>query len=124
MSERLRALRLPNSVLATIQLFDSHPVADLVKAIKFEPVPAGNITSAGLVLTLQKPYHFVPMFRELQRRLQHNRTRHLHGCMWLPMFARHRCWHMIFDTWKYETVPELDYLPDWVKEQYNTPDPG
>jgi hypothetical protein len=31
---------------------------------------------------------------------------------------------MIFDQWQYETVPELDYLPDWVKEQYRTPGPG
>ena len=118
MSERLRALKLPEDVLVRIMLYDSHPLADLVKAIKFDPVPAGNITSAGLIVSLQEPCHFVPMFREFKRRVQHNNTRHLHGGMWLPLLTRYRCLHIIFDTWQYETVPELDYLPEWVKEQY------
>ena len=119
MSERLAALRskLPDKVLARIMLFDSHPLADLVKAIEFEPVPVGEITSAGLLLRLETA-HFVPVFREFKRRLHHNNTRHLHGGPWLPLLTRYRYWRMIFDRWQYETLPELDYLPDWVKQEY------
>ena len=110
--------KLPDEVLAKIMLFDSHPVADLVKAIEFEPVPIGEVTSGGLVLRLKEPVHFVPVFREFKRRVHHNNTRHLHGGPWMPLLTRYRCWRMIFDRWIYETMPDLDYLPDWVKEQY------
>ena len=118
MSERLAALRLPDDVLAKIMLYDSHPVADMIKAIEFEPVPNSSMPSACLVLRLSKPDHFVPVFREFRRRVHHNNTRHLHGGAWLPLLTRYRCWRMVFDRWQYETMPELHYLPDWVAEQY------
>ena len=117
---RLDVLRskLPDDVLARILLFDSHPLADLVKQLEFEPVSPSPLTSAGLVVSLKKPLYFVPVFREFRRRIQHNSTRHLHGGVWLPLFTRYRCWRLIFDRWMYETVPEIDYLSDWVKEQF------
>ena len=120
MSERLAALRskLPDEVLARIMLYDSHPVADLMKALEFEPVLPSEITSAGLLLRLKEPAHFVPMICEFKRRVCHNRTRHLHGGVWLPLLGCYRCWRMIFDQWEYETVSELDYLPEWVKEEF------
>jgi len=117
---RLDVLRskLPDDVLAKILLFDSHPLADLMKHVEIEAVAASHITSAGLVVSLKKPLYFVPVFREFRRRIHHNSTRHLHGGVWLPLFTRYRCWRLVFDKWRYETMPELDYLPDWVEEQF------
>ena len=120
MVERLDILRarLPEGVLSIIRQYDRHPLADLIKEIEFCPFPAFGYRAPGLVLKIQEPRCFVPAVRELRRRLQHNRTRHLHGGCWLPIFFYNRTWSLTFDRWKYETVQDLDYLPDWVKEDY------
>ena len=120
MVERLDVLRarLPESVISIIQLYDSHLLADLIKEVGFIPCPAYSCYSAGLLLQLEEPTCFTPASRELKRRLQHNRTRHLHGGCWLPVFFFNHAWRLTFDRWKYETVQDLDYLPDWVKEDY------
>ena len=113
----LRA-RLPESVISIIQLYDSHLLADLIKEVEFIPCPAYSCYSAGLLLQLEEPTCFIPAARELKRRLQHNRTRHLHGGCWLPVFFFNHAWRLTFDRWKLETLQDLDYLPDWVKEDY------
>ena len=120
MNERLDVLRskLPYDIIAKILLFDSHPLADLMKYVEFEAVAASHITSASLIISLKKPLYFVPVFKEFIRRMHHNNTRHLHGGAWLPLLTRYRCWRLIFDKWRYETMQELDYLQDWVKEQF------
>jgi len=122
MSQRLGALRsrLPDEVLARIMQFDSHPTADLIKQIDFCPVPPTKQTSAGMLLKVEDPVYFIPAVKELKRRLFHNRTRHLHGGAWLPVFFYHRTWRLSFDMWRYETMLELDYLPDWVDEEYKS----
>ena len=126
MNERLDVLRskLPDDIIAKILLFDSHPLADLMKHVEFEAAAASHITSASLVVSLKKPLYFVPVFREFRRRMHHNNTRHLHGGAWLPLLTRYRCWRLIFDKWTYETMQELDYLPDWVKDQFLESGPG
>ena len=120
MVERLDILRawLPEGVLSIIRQYDRHPLADLIKEIEFSPFPAFGYRAPGLVLKIKEPRCFVPAVRELRRRLQHNRTRHLHGGCWLPIFFYNRTWSLTFDRWKYETLQDLDYLPDWVKEEY------
>ena len=115
---RLAALKskLPDEALALVARFDSHPCADMIRQITFQPIVPSEHTSAGLILNMENPYTFLHQVRELRRRLRHNRTRHVHGGIWLPAFFSTHSWVLTFDRWQYETVPELDYLPDWVRE--------
>ena len=110
--------KLPDEVISMIMLYDSHLTADLIKNVEFTPVAPTELTSACLLLTVEKPVHFIPALREFRRRLYHNKTRHLHDGVWLPIFFRYRSWRLVFDRWRYETMSDIDYLPTWVVEQY------
>ena len=123
--DRLALLKskLPDEIISIIRIYDSHLTADLIKQVEFTPVARTGLTSACLLLTVEKPVHFIPALREFRRRLYHNKTRHLHGGVWLPIFFRYRTWRLVFDAWRYQTMTDMDYLPNWVAEQYRHEEP-
>ena len=107
MSDRLEALRskLPNEALSIIRSYDSHLFADWIREIKFEEFPCQvckRLTNFNV---------WLPLARELERRMNHNRSLGRDGGVWLPVSYSINTWIMIFEE-------EIDYLPDWVKEQY------
>ena len=110
--------KLPPEVLSLIRLYDSHPAADLIREIEFCPFPATKEHSAGVILKISSPKCFLPAVKELKRRLYHNRTRHIHGGCWLPLFFCHRSWRLTFERWQYENALELDYLLDWARRDF------
>ena len=118
MWERLELLkgRLPESIIDMIREYDSHSVADLIREIMVRHFRDYGFYPPSLVLKLQYPRCFLPTIPELKRRLQHNRTRHLHGGLWLPIFFY--SWMVEFHKCNCEAPPEL---PDWVKEDYLAP---
>ena len=121
MSERVQALRskLPQALLSIIASYDSHATADLIRSLHFREIPATAWTAAhSKLVSAEKPTYFLPHAKEIQRRILQNRNRHKTGGVWLPIFNDCRIWLMSFNTWKFGTHPDVDYLQDWVKEQY------
>jgi hypothetical protein len=120
MSQRIDALKskLPPELLSLIQSFDSHPTADLIRAIEFERYP-GHVYAASS-LGLKNCDVWPPLARELRRRLRHNATlmSRTQG-VWMPILCYDaRTWMLSFPRWQFETLEDLDYLPLWVKEEY------
>lgn len=120
MAHRLEALRskLPEGVLGLIREYDSHPAADLIRAIKFEHFPGHVYHSSSLRLTNCRVW--APLARELKGRLKHNCTlvSQTRG-VWMPIFCYDaRTWILTFERWRFETLEDLDYLPTWVKDEY------
>jgi hypothetical protein len=118
MSDRLSALcsKLPSDPLSKIQLYDSNPVADLIRAIEFKPLTGSELSASGLQLKHYKVW--LPLCYELRRRLRHNRTRTVHGGCWLPILFDVNTWIMSFDRYHFETLEGCNYLPRWVKQEY------
>ena len=120
MSQRLDALRskLPGGVIFIIRRFDSHPVADMIRAIEFERYPGHLYAAASLRLT--KCDLWAPLAREMNRRVRHNSTlmSQTKG-VWQPVLCYDaKIWLLSFPRWKFETLEDLEYLPLWVKEEY------
>jgi hypothetical protein len=120
MSQRIDALtsKLPPEVLSIVRSFDSHPTADLIRAIEFERYP-GHVYAASS-LCLKNCDVWPSLARELRRRLRHNATlmSRTQG-VWMPILCYNaRTWTMSFPRWQFETLEDLDYLPLWVKEEY------
>ena len=111
MSERLEALRskLPSEVLNLIRSYDSHPLADLIREIKFEPLPGHVYAASGLCL--KNCHVWRPLANELRRRLRHNRSLASH------VFDT-QTWILSFPRWQFETLEDIGYLPLWVQEEY------
>ena len=118
MSDRLSALssKLPPELLSKIQLYDSNPVADLIRAIEFKFLEGTVLSAAGL--QLKHCQVWLPLVYELRRRLRHNRTRAIHKGCWLPILFDVNTWIMSFDRYHFETLEHCDYLPKWVKDEY------
>ena len=118
MSDRLSALssKLPLELLNKIRLYDSNPVADLIKSIEFKSLAGSTLCASGLQLKRCKVW--LPLVYELRRRLRHNRTRSIHGGCWLPILFDVNTWILSFDRYHFETLEECDYLPLWVKQDY------
>jgi hypothetical protein len=118
MGDRLEALRskLPSEVLSLIRSYDSHPLSDLIREIEFEPLPGHVYAASGL--RLKNCLVWRPLANELRRRLRHNRSLASHGGTWLPIFFDTQTWILSFPKWQFETLEDLDYLPLWVKEEY------
>ena len=118
MTDRLDALRskLPDGVLSIIRSYDSHPLSDLIREIEFEPLPGHVYAASGL--RLKNCLVWRPLANELRRRLRHNRSLASHGGTWLPIFFDTQTWILSFPRWQFETLEDLDYLPLWVKEEY------
>ena len=121
MSQRLDALRskLPGEVIFIIQRFDSHPVADMIRAIQFESHPGHVYAAASLRLT--KCDLWAPLAREMNRRVRHNSTlmSQTKG-VWQPVLCYDaKIWLLSFPRWQFETLEDLEYLPLWVKEEYS-----
>ena len=99
MSERLEALKskLPPDVFSLIRAYDSHPASDLIREIEFTTYP-GHAYAAS--------------------------STRLRNCKVWPPSARYmsrlyrKTWFMSFERWLFETLEDLDYLPDWVKDEY------
>jgi hypothetical protein len=120
MSERLDALRskLPNGVLSIIRSYDSHPLSDLIRQIEFERYP-GHVYAASS-LCLKNCDVWPPLARALRRCLRHNATlmSRTQG-VWMPILCYDATtWTMSFPRWQFETLEDLEYLPLWVKEEY------
>jgi hypothetical protein len=102
MNERIQALRgrLPNGVLGIISMYDCHPTADLMKTVKIKSWHKESVIPAGMKLTVQKPAYWLPPF------------------CWLLQepFPENRWFY--FRSWCYDTLPDMDYLPDWAVEQF------
>ena len=118
MGERLEALRskLTPEVLSLIRSYDSHPLSDLIREIKFEPLPGHVYAALGLVL--KNCLVWRPLANELRRRLRHNRSLASHGGTWLPIFFDTQTWILSFPRWQFETLEDIGYLPLWVQEEY------
>ena len=118
MSERLEALKskLPQEVLSLIRSFDSHPVSDLIREIEFESLPGHVYAASGLIL--KNCHVFMPLARELRRRIRHNRSLASLGGTWLPTYLDPHTWIMSFERWRFETLEDIGYLPLWVQEEY------
>jgi hypothetical protein len=120
MSNRLEALesKLPPEVLAIIRIYDSHQVADLVRQIEFKRYSSHVDNLLGL--RLKNGQVWIPIAREMKRRLAHNSrlTSRNHG-VWMPILWRDAMtWNMSFDRWRFETLEQFGYLPDWVADEY------
>ena len=118
MSDRLDALRskLPAEVLSIIRGYDSHLLADAIREIKFEEflrLPCGislkQLTNCNV---------WLPLARELMRRVRHNRSVPSNGGVWLPCSFSTKVWIMSFERWQFETLDGLCYLQDWVIQEY------
>jgi hypothetical protein len=123
MSERVQVLsnKLPYDMLALIAKYDSHPTADLIRSLDICEFPATSGAPARKLVSVKHPTHFCPITREQKRRELHNKNRHLTGhpwVPWMPIFGDPYSWLLSFDQWRFETVPELDYLPDWAREEF------
>jgi len=118
MSDRAQALvsKLPAELLAKVASYDSHATADLIRSLAFREFAGTAISPPRKLVSATLPTYFVPGANEIHRRTLHNRQA---GRVWLPIFADTQSWLLKFDTWRFQTVPELDYRPDWVVEQYN-----
>jgi len=120
MSARLEALesKLPPEVLSIIRAYDSHPSSDLIREIEFTRYPGHVYTASSMRLRNCKVW--APLAREMKRRLKHNRTlmSQTRG-VWMPVLCYElKTWIMSFERWRFETLEDIDYLPDWVKEEY------
>ena len=120
MSERVQVLegKLPEALLAKIARYDSHVAADLIRSLHFRELPATGVSPPRKLVSATEPTYFCPVARETMFRELNNRTRHQTGHVFLPIFGDTHSWLMSFDTWRFDTVLDLDYLPDWAREQY------
>ena len=112
--ERVQTLRskLPQGVLWEIQKFDAHPTADLIRNLEFTRYPA--------MCTIRTPKgHFLNKWFELRKRLENNRTYKQTGSVYqIVDFEIHQM-YIVFEPWRFSS-PNLDNLPDWVKEEFVT----
>ena len=99
MNERINALRgsLPRGVLGLISAYDCHPTADLTKTVKMKRWEQQSIIPAGMSLRVEEPAYFIPPYD------------------WLDGY---RELSLYFRRWCFDTLPEMDYLQDWVKEEF------
>ena len=119
MTRRLEVLRnkLPEGVLSLIRSYDSHLLEDMIREIEFQEFP-GHVYSASSK-QLKNCNVWLPLARELGRRMRHNRSLASHGGTWLPvLFLSTKTWIMSFERWRFETLEDLCYLPEWVREEY------
>ena len=119
MSDRARALRskLPDELLAKVAAYDSHPTADLIRSLEFRELARSRLAYARKLISCTGQTYFVPSNSEICRRARHNQQRQP-SQVWLPIFYDSQSWLLKFDAWRFQTVPELDYRPDWVVEHY------
>ena len=120
MSGRLEALesKLPPELLSLIRAYDSHPASDLIRQIEFKRY-SSHVENL-LCLRLEKGQVWIPIALEMKRRLAHNSrlTSRNHG-VWMPIVWRDaRTWHLSLEGWRFENLEHLDYLQDWVKDEY------
>lgn len=120
MNERLEVFssRLPQDLLAAIAKYDSHPTADLIRSLKIRDIPEACFHPSFKHVVASHPTHFCPIVRERKRREVQNQNRHRTGNPFLPIFGDPHSWLLTFDPWRFQTLPELDYLPDWVREEF------
>jgi hypothetical protein len=117
MSDRLEALesKLPLELLTLIRAYDSHPASDLIREIEFTRY-SGHIDNL-LGLRLKNGQVWTPIAQEMNRRLTHNSRRSPR--FWMPILWHDAMtWYMSFERWRFETLEDLDYLPDWIKDEY------
>ena len=120
MSQRLDALKskLPKGVLSVVRSYDSHPVSDLIREIKFEYYDGYTSPDSGLLL---KNYKLLTRLAcELSEQLipyrRHETDLRLSWARTYTSETKTRI--MCFPKWRFETLEENDYLPLWVKEEY------
>ena len=120
MSERLEVLarKLPAEVLAKIARYDSHPTADLIRTLKFRDIQATSVHPARKAVTATPPTYFCPIVWEIMYRKSRNATRDQTGRLFLPIFGDPHTWLLSFDEWRFNTLSDLEYLPDWAVEEY------
>ena len=100
MSDRLEALKskLPPDVLSLIRAYDSHPASDLIREIEFTYHP-GSLAPSVSAMILRNCKVWPPSARRMKRLFR-------------------KTWIMAFKRSRFETLEDLDYLPDWVKDEY------
>jgi len=93
MNERIQALRgrLPNGMLRLISMYDSHPTADLMKAVKIVRWGRQGLIPSGMVVGVEAPHYLIIR-------------------IWGRMCER--IWY--FSGWKYNPLG----LPDWAFDEY------
>ena len=120
MDERHGVLRgkLPDGIISIIRDYDSHPIADLIRDIKFEMFP-GHVYAASS-MQLRRCSLWPPLAREMRRREKHNRMIvSQNNGIWMPLLTYNaKIWTLSFPRWQFETLEDMDYLPEWVKEEY------
>jgi hypothetical protein len=99
MNERINALKgsLPRGVLGLISAYDCHPTADLMRTVKMKRWDAEPDIPDGMWLTVEEPAYFLPPYDWLDRRTE---------------------MAFYFRRWCFDTLPEMDYLEDWVAEEF------
>jgi hypothetical protein len=117
MSDRARALRskLPPELVSRIGAYDSHATADLIRSLAFRDLAGSLVNPPRKLISCTGATYSVPNANEIRRRTLHNRQP---SRVWLPILANRQSWLLKFDTWRFQTVPELDYRQDWVVEQF------
>ena len=112
--ERVQALRskLPKALLSIIASYDSHATADLIRSLHFRELPATGVSPPRKLISTEKPTYFVQQNREIQRRRLQNVNRHLTSHVWLRIFGGTYSWMLYFETWRFGTNPDIDYLSD------------
>jgi len=97
MNERIQALRgcLPNGVLGLISMYDCHPTADLMKAVRMLKWDKVSLIPAGMQLYVDEPHYFID-----------------------PTYGRLQSKGLYFPIWSYATHPDMIYLADWAVEEY------
>ncbi len=99
MNERVQALsgQLPDGVLGLISKYDCHPTADLMKTVQIKRWEQQSVLPAGMSLRVEEPAYFIPPYD------------------WLDGYTE---MSLYFRRWCFDTLPEMDYLQDWVKEEF------
>ena len=100
MNERIEALRgnLPDCVLNQIAMYDCHPTADLMKLVKIKTWSKLGPIAAGMSVNVQPPTYFC------------------HSDSWYANTDRTEL-RFFFQRWRFETVEQLIYIPDWAVEE-------
>ena len=120
MSERAKILgtKLPHDLLTLIEAYDSHPTADLIRSMQFLDIRATSVHPARKVVTAVPPTYFCPIVWETMFRKRRNANRNQTGYPFLPIFGDPHSWVLSFDAWRFNTLSDLEYLPDWAIEEY------
>lgn len=111
--ERVQSLRhkLPQGLLWEIQKFDAHPTADLIRDLEFTRYRGGCSIRA-------RRGYFLNKWLELRRRLENNRTYRQSGRVYQIIDFEIHQMYLVFEPWRFS--PDLDNIPDWVREEYMT----